>query len=390
MKISLYMHGGSGNHGCEALVRTVSAMCSPIGEVTVYSKRPHEDCHYIGTETVRFVECGTPPPKTSLAGLWSRVRSKAFGDNFAFVKPAFAPLLRSADASTVAVSIGGDNYCYDGVPAVLAILNQELNKRGAKTVLFGCSVEPELLEQPEIVADLSRYALITARESITYEAMQKAGIATEILLAPDPAFTLPAELLPLPDGFAENNTVGINISPMVLEYAAGKQVLFDAYCRLIEYILKETEMHIALIPHVVWQTTNDLKPIEKLFLKYADSGRVVKIEDNNATVLKGYIARCRFFVGARTHSTIAAYSSCVPTLTVGYSVKSRGIARDLFGTEEHFVKSVDHIQQDTDLVKEFQWLMAQEDTVRHHLTERMPAYIQSAFKQAERIQALCK
>ena len=65
--------------------------------------------------------------------------------------------------------------------------------------------------------------------------------------------------------------------------------------------------------------------------------------------LKGYIARCRFFVGARTHATIAAYSSCVPTLVLGYSVKSRGIARDLFGNEENYVLPVQSLQEPDEL-----------------------------------------
>ena len=64
------------------------------------------------------------------------------------------------------------------------------------------------------------------------------------------------------------------------------------------------------------------------------TGRVVFFEDHNCMELKGIISKCRFFVGARTHSTIAAYSMGIPTLVVGYSVKARGIARDLLGGEE--------------------------------------------------------
>ena len=51
MKIALYMHGGSGNHGCEALVRTVSTMVAKFGEVSVFSKEPSEDKKYIETKT---------------------------------------------------------------------------------------------------------------------------------------------------------------------------------------------------------------------------------------------------------------------------------------------------------------------------------------------------
>ena len=64
------------------------------------------------------------------------------------------------------------------------------------------------------------------------------------------------------------------------------------------------------------------------------------INDKNCMEIKGIISKCRFFIGARTHSTIAAYSTCVPTLAVGYSIKARGIARDIFGTEDNYVVPV--------------------------------------------------
>lgn len=48
------------------------------------------------------------------------------------------------------------------------------------------------------------------------------------------------------------------------------------------------------------------------------------IEDASCGDLKGYISRCRFLVAARTHASIAAYSTGVPALVAGYSVKARG------------------------------------------------------------------
>lgn len=49
------------------------------------------------------------------------------------------------------------------------------------------------------------------------------------------------------------------------------------------------------------------------------------IEDAPCGDLKGYISRCRFLVAARTHASIAAYSTGVPALVAGYSVKARGL-----------------------------------------------------------------
>ena len=103
------------------------------------------------------------------------------------------------------------------------------------------------------------------------------------------------------------------------------------------------------------------------------------IEDYNAEELKGYISRCRFMVVARTHASIAAYSTQVPTLVVGYSVKARGIAKDIFGTEENYVLPVQSLQKEDDLTKGFKWLMDHEDEIKAHYTKMMSEYINQVY-----------
>ncbi len=383
-KVLFYMHNGSGNHGCEALVRSISNI---IGmPVTLCSGNVEQDEKYIDITNISYKEVGKTPSKNTLDGIIYRLKTKFLNQKYAFVVPAYKNLLKDADKKTLAFSIGGDNYCYDGMPEVLSILNKELNKRGAKTVLYGCSIEPELLKDSDVVDDLSRYKLIVARETITYSALKEAGVKTEVILAPDPAFTLPIKERELPKGFAKGNTIGINISPMILNF--GSEKLFEAYCKMVEHIINTTDMQVALIPHVVWHDNNDRLPIQKIYDIFKDTGRVVKIEDCNATQLKWYISQCRMFIGARTHSTIAAYSTCVPTLVIGYSVKSRGIARDLFGTEENYVINSDSVTSESDLIAGFDWLKENEQSIREHLEEIMPEYIQKVYLPVEKLKKL--
>ena len=210
----------------------------------------------------------------------------------------------------------------------------------------------------------------------------------QILCYPDPAFTLQKRELPLPEGFAEGNTVGINVSPMIQDNEKESGITMECYEALIQYIIENTGFQIALIPHVVWARNDDRKPIHTLFEKFKDTGRVVEIGDGTCEELKGYISRCRLFVGARTHATIAAYSSCVPTLVVGYSVKARGIARDLFGQEEHYVLPVQSLRDRDDLVKEFQWLSSQEKEIREKLEKKMPDYRNRALETGKEVDRL--
>ena len=48
----------------------------------------------------------------------------------------------------------------------------------------------------------------------------------------------------------------------------------------------------------------------KYYEEFKDTGRVIILPDHlKCHQYKGYIARMRFFIGARTHATIAAYSN---------------------------------------------------------------------------------
>ena len=115
---------------------------------------------------------------------------------------------------------------------------------------------------------------------------------------------------------------------------------------------------------------------------------MIEIGDASASELKGYISRCRLFIGARTHATIAAYSSCVPTLVVGYSVKAKGIAKDLFGTEEEYVSSGTGIAEPEDLIEGFEWLLSNEKEQKNKLESIMPSYREKAAQAKELLKKL--
>lgn len=394
-RLLMYMHAGSGNHGCEAIVNSVCHMVKEKVNLLSYFGEEDEKyslkdlCHIVSER--RFEE-------HKLAHVLYYGYRKITGDRESFIRYRYGDVMKGKTAP-LAISIGGDNYCYDNMLSDLRLANSAFNRKGVRTVLLGCSIEPELLKRKEIVADLMRYHTIIARENITYEALkdmvkEQAGESggrkgtPQILCYPDPAFTLQKKEVPLPEGFAEGNTVGINVSPMIQDNEKESGITMECYEALLRYIIDHTDFQIALIPHVVWARNDDRKPIHTLYEKFKDTGRVVEIEDGTCEELKGYISRCRLFVGARTHATIAAYSSCVPTLVVGYSVKARGIARDLFGQEEHYVLPVQSLRNRDDLVKEFQWLLSREKEIREKLEKKMPDYRNLALETGKEVDRL--
>lgn len=371
MKILLYPHAGSGNHGCEALVRgTCKVLDVNIKNTYLFTMNKREDQNFGLNEICHLKDQNQAIQRMSLKYLKAFVENKILKDQDAYDKVSFKEMFELADENTIALSIGGDNYCY-GRPGHIYFMNKYIRQKGALNILWGCSVEPSAINQ-EMRQDLKGYDLIVARESITYEALKKINDRT--VLYPDVAFQLDTIELLLPELFEENNTVGINVSPLILEREENEGITLENYVQLISGILENTNMKIALIPHVCWKNNDDRKPLKILYEEFKDSGRVLMIEEHNCMEQKGFIARCRFFIGARTHATIAAYSSCVPTLVVGYSVKAKGIAKDLFGTYENYVLPVQSLQKSEDLWNAFLWMLENEKEIKQHLDEIMPHY----------------
>ncbi|MCH4191049.1 MAG: polysaccharide pyruvyl transferase family protein [Butyrivibrio sp.] len=412
--VMFYMHAGSGNHGCEAIAGSTCRMLYERWQ----KEHPQDNLGRGYMAPLIVTNCAAEDLQYSLGGirdagqcmiteerhiaahkaahvayyLWRKLT----GDQESFQRYRFQPaeafLRMQAHQNAMwkkplAVSIGGDNYCYPEMVHDLALADHMFRRKKYDTVLMGCSIEPDSLKNPELLSDLQGFRRIIARESITFEALLSAGIPhSQLALYPDPAFLLRTEKRPLPEGFIEGDTVGINLSPMVQRSEKIPGVTMESYRMLIRHILKATDYRIALIPHVVWPGNDDRQPLHKLFEEFSESGRIIEIPDHEAEELKGFIARCRLFIGARTHATIAAYSSCVPTLVLGYSVKSRGIATDLFGTDENYVLPVQKLENPQELSLRFDWLDQHQNEIRSHLIQMMPEYTARARGNADALE----
>lgn len=371
MNIALYAHGGSANHGCEALVRsTIQTIGQKQNEFTLMSEKPEEDFRY-QLEQIATIKKSRTPLNGGIAGLLYKIRMKSLKDDSIYYRNLYRRFIHRIGNPDCALAIGGDNYCYTGLLQQFGILNDMLAKHHIPSALWGCSIDPYRINA-DMVEDLRKYRFITARESITYNALKEIGL--NVYYVPDTAFVLDEEKKDLPENFKEKEIVGINLSPLVCGYEKEKGLVSANYEQLVKYILKHTSMYIAFIPHVVWRHNDDRIPLKYLYDKFKESGRVFMVEDRNAMILKGYISRCRFMIAARTHASIAGYSTSVPTLVVGYSIKAKGIATDLFGTDKNYVipaMSLTHAGQLTDA---FKWLLRKEYDILNHYDRHLSDY----------------
>ncbi len=294
------------------------------------------------------------------------------------------PLIKEFKAYDTIVLVAADNYDYDTTINTLDILSfiAVSQRQKPKVILYDFSVDERHITK-YLKDTASKIAVLSARDSLSYDNLIKAGIEKNLYLIPDPAFIVSPSQTDLPKELEGKKFVGVNVSSLVTGKTDGKKgrAVLKAYERMIENILSHEDLNILLIPHVMRGA--DLKVLKLLFEKFKDTKRVFLISDEslNGPQLKHIISKCEFFVGARTHATIAAYSSCVPTLVLGYSIKSLGIAKDLFGSCEDYVVNLDLLNDNADiLAQKFNLLYSKRAEIKEHLEQIMPKYIQDAKK----------
>ena len=138
-------------------------------------------------------------------------------------------------------------------------------------------------------------------------------------------------------------------------------------------VTQAIEMPIYLILHVTNPTSSDHEFMQRALSPIKDRNGTITLvpPDYNAAETKWIISRLALFAGARTHSTIAGLSSCVPTLSFAYSIKARGINQDIFGHTDYCMEPTD---LDAGAVAGRVTSMLDEGAaIRNDLAERIPA-----------------
>lgn len=156
--------------------------------------------------------------------------------------------------------------------------------------------------------------------------------ASEII---DVAFFMPYTKKNFEDKYVH---VGLNVSALLWHggYTRDNQFgLKDDYQKVvrsvIEYFLKIPDVKLHLVPHVVGgerHIENDYAVSYDLCEEYDNPQLVLAPLFLDPVAAKGYISGLDFFMGARMHATIGAFSSGVPVVPMAYSRKFNGLFED--------------------------------------------------------------
>ncbi len=162
----------------------------------------------------------------------------------------------------------------------------------------------------------------------------------------DMALLLPRQETAVPETvqtwLAERDTrpvAGLNVSGLLCRDGAAARAQFGLksnHCETVETVARAIldapcDFRLLLVPHVLvaptapesdWVVARELE--QRLAAEFPE--RVTTLPQGyTASELKGVISQLSWFAGARMHATIAAFSSGVPTLGLGYSDKAAGV-----------------------------------------------------------------
>ena len=362
----LFILAGNGpytNRGCEAIVRGTTKILREHFKDPRFLCVTHiqseeqfrRQCLEETDPTITHLHSHRLSKRKALRNLWKpetwlyAYRSRF--DPAALKYQVYRDMLPHLDDAAAVLSVGGDNYSLDyGVPRLFTGLDDIVLEKKKPLAIWGASVGP-FDTMPEYEDYMSRHLReipgIFARESVTIDYLKGIGVTENVYPVADPAFLMDPvkpegieDVLPL-----DEEAIGLNLSPLMAKYVTGGDLKAWASkaASIIEGVTKTTEMPVYLIPHVTNPTSNDHEFMQWALSLIKDrNGNITLVSpEYNAAETKWIISRMAFFAGARTHSTIAALSSGIPTLSFAYSIKAQGINQDIFGHTDYCMEPTD-------------------------------------------------
>jgi polysaccharide pyruvyl transferase WcaK-like protein len=204
---------------------------------------------------------------------------------------------------------------------------------GIPTIKFTQSLGPFGSRYNRTIAKLllPHLELIIARGRHSVENLKILGVTENVMSLPDIAVTLESMQSESTDSILNKykNKEIIGVSPNEVCYRLDdKKLYLPSLNKLLEHILKiKPNATVLLIPHTIAEKNlgdkDDFWLCEQIaeHLKEPDRVEIINTLELMPEETKFVISNCSFFIGSRFHSLIAATSTDVPTLAIGWHWK---------------------------------------------------------------------
>ena len=135
-----YANGGTGNHGCEAIIRSLEMILTPEYKSLSLSVSSDQDCKYGINELVNTIDLDSVS-RNNFTYLKSyldlRLRQLKYSLDIFPYRYVLERLAKQKN-KLLALSVGGDNYCYGGTDFYYN-LDQTFHNVGIRTALVDLS-----------------------------------------------------------------------------------------------------------------------------------------------------------------------------------------------------------------------------------------------------------
>ena len=388
----LACNGPYENRGCEAIVRgTIEILKNYYNNpsflsISIFENQEQfkKQCYEEYDKSITHKQVNTNPKIFSPQFILQFVQRRLAPEKYIYsVFKELFPAIKEAEA---VLSIGGDNYSLDyGIPIWFTDLDDLVLKEKKPVIIWGASLGPfDRLPEYEkyMKKHLQNITGIFARESATIKYLEKIEITENVYRVADPAFLMDAtEPQSEKKLEIEENSIGINLSPLIGKHVNNGNInsWLNTASEIVKEIAKRKDNKIYLIPHVTNPSSNDYLFLKEVQARIKDTGQKITLIPPiyNASETKWIISKMNFFVGARTHSTIAALSSDIPTLSLGYSLKAKGINQDIFG-HENYCLSTKEISPEI-IVNKIELMMENNLKIRSDLKDSIPKIKKNAL-----------
>ena len=294
------------------------------------------------------------------------------------------PEMRKADA---VLFLGGDGFI-DKPYYALACSHQSLRQKKT-TVIWGASIGlfgGSAFYRRRVFRHLKMLSGLFVRETTTQAYLADNDVSKNVYLVDDPAFVMePVE--PADKAFIEKlpqAAIGISLSSLFLGKTRFRNQNKAAVYEIVEAIRRRFGYPIVLIGHCVADGIhNDYELLNSVLTENASRWHDVICLPRfmSAVETKWVISHLHCLVGARTHATIAAFGSCVPTVSLIYSFKGIGINKRLFGGLRYAVTAEDCSVET--IVEKVELVLANHDEIRRILQDKMSDVEAGAMRAGE-------
>ncbi len=388
-------NGSYQNRGCEAItLGTIEILRKAFEEKVTFVDRHFGDLHASPPSWVSEMEdyeyLPQPPQKRFSAAWWIRNGLRALPKlRHRYVKHESTRAMRPYLQSTTAVlSLGGDNYSLDyGIPYIFMHHGQFAKANRTPFFIWGGSVGP-FEKNPHFASTMLEHLRhdvtgIFTREKRSYDYLKNNRVENTWMMS-DPAFVMEPEPVSSDQlGFEfPEDAIGINLSPLMRRYChQGDMAAWQKNAReIILAIRRRFDNPIVLIPHVtIGSHNNDYLFMESCLEGIKRDNHIYSIDGRfNARQTKWLISKLSCLVAARTHATIAAFSTCTPTVSLAYSIKAFGLNQMLFGHTDYLVPP-ENLDANS-VLPAIQNVLDHSTAIRHQLRRIMPTIHENAYQ----------